>query len=70
MKIKIISDSTCDLSQEILEKYDITLVPLTIVKDGQAYADGGGDALGQNGNGQIPVKAQDHAENQKHGKAA
>ena len=40
MKIKIISDSTCDLSQEILEKYDITLVPLTIVKDGQAYADG------------------------------
>lgn len=40
MKIKIMSDSTCDLSQELLEKYDITLVPLTIVKDGKAYADG------------------------------
>ena len=26
MKIKILSDSTCDLSQELLEKYDITLV--------------------------------------------
>lgn len=40
MNIKIISDSTCDLSQELLEKYNITLVPLTIVKDGQAYSDG------------------------------
>ena len=40
MKIKVMSDSTCDLSQELLEKYDITLVPLTIVKDGKAYADG------------------------------
>ena len=40
MKIKIMSDSTCDLSQELLDKYDITLVPLTIVKDGKAYADG------------------------------
>jgi len=28
--VKIISDSTCDLSQEILEKYDITLTPLYI----------------------------------------
>ena len=40
MNIKIISDSTCDLSQELLEKYNITLVPLTIVKDGQAFSDG------------------------------
>lgn len=40
MKIKILSDSTCDLSQELIEKYDITIVPLTIVKDGQAYSDG------------------------------
>ena len=40
MKIKIISDSTCDLSQEIVDKYDITIVPLTIIKDGQAFADG------------------------------
>ena len=40
MNIKIISDSTCDLSQELLEKYDITLMPLTIVKEGKEYKDG------------------------------
>ena len=40
MKIKILSDSTCDLSAELLEKYNITLVPLTVIKDGQAYSDG------------------------------
>ena len=40
MRIKIISDSTCDLSKELLEKYDITLTPLTVVKDGQSYTDG------------------------------
>lgn len=40
MKIKILSDSTCDLSAELLEKYDITLVPLTIVKNGEAFSDG------------------------------
>ncbi len=40
MKIKILSDSTCDLSAELLEKYDITLVPLTIIKNGEAFADG------------------------------
>lgn len=40
MKIKILSDSTCDLSAELLEKYNITLVPLTVIKDGQSYSDG------------------------------
>ena len=40
MKIKITSDSTCDLSRELLEKYDITLMPLTVVKDGVEYKDG------------------------------
>lgn len=40
MNIKIMSDSTCDLSRELLEKYNITLVPLTIVKDGKAFSDG------------------------------
>ena len=39
MKIKILSDSTCDLSQELIEKYDITVLPLTVVKDGQSYHD-------------------------------
>jgi len=40
MKIKILSDSTCDLSKELLEKFDITVIPLTIIKDGQSYSDG------------------------------
>ncbi len=40
MKIKILSDSTCDLSQDILEKYDITLIPLSVIKDGVPYRDG------------------------------
>ena len=40
MKIKITYDSTCDLSAELLEKYDIALMPLTVVKDGVEYKDG------------------------------
>ncbi len=40
MKIKVLSDSTCDLSQELLDKYDITLTRLTVVKDGKDYTDG------------------------------
>lgn len=40
MKIKILSDSTCDLSQDLLQKYDITLIPLTVVKNGETFSDG------------------------------
>lgn len=40
MNIKIISDSTCDLSKELLEQNNISLVPLTIVKDDQSFQDG------------------------------
>ena len=40
MKIKICADSTCDLSPELIEKYDIRIIPLYIVKDGASYADG------------------------------
>ena len=39
MKIKILSDSTCDLSAELVEKYDITIVPLTVIKDGKPHTD-------------------------------
>lgn len=39
MRIKILSDSTCDLSPEILEKYNITLMPLTVIKDSQEFKD-------------------------------
>lgn len=37
--IKIMSDSTCDLSQDIIEKYDISLAPLSINIDGKVYKD-------------------------------
>ena len=40
MRIKILSDSTCDLPQELLTKYDIGIMPLTVVMDGQPYEDG------------------------------
>ena len=40
MKIKILSDSTCDLSQELLEAHDITLVPLTVIKNDEQFKDG------------------------------
>ena len=40
MKIKIMSDSTCDQSAELIEKNDITILPLTIIKDGKSYSDG------------------------------
>lgn len=39
MNIKILSDSTCDLPKELVEKYNITILPLTIIKDGVAYLD-------------------------------
>ena len=40
MNIKILSDSTCDLPQEILEKYNITMMPLAIIKEGKSFSDG------------------------------
>ena len=40
MKIKILSDSTCDLSAAQLAEHDIDLARLTIIKDGQPFLDG------------------------------
>lgn len=40
MNIKITSDSTCDLPQEVLDKYNITMIPLSVIKDGEAFTDG------------------------------
>ena len=39
-RIKILSDSTCDLTPALLQKYDITLTPLTVVKDDKPFRDG------------------------------
>ena len=38
--IKIISDSTCDLTKELLEKYDISILPLHIHLGEEEYQDG------------------------------
>ncbi len=40
MNIKILSDSTCDLSADLLEQHNITLVPLSVIKDGKDFKDG------------------------------
>ena len=38
--VKIISDSTCDLSKDLLEKYDIAILPLHILLGETEYRDG------------------------------
>ena len=40
MNIKILSDSTCDLSAQLLAENDITLVPLTVIKADEQFKDG------------------------------
>jgi DegV family protein with EDD domain len=40
MNIKILSDSTCDLSAQLLRENNITLIPLTVVKDDKEFKDG------------------------------
>ena len=39
-KIKIITDSTCDLTKELLEKYDITVIPLYVNFKETSFKDG------------------------------
>ena len=38
--IRIVADSTCDLSAELKEKYHIVTIPLCIVLEDQNYFDG------------------------------
>ena len=37
--IKLMADSTCDLSQDIVEKYNIGIAPLKVFIDGKTYRD-------------------------------
>ena len=39
-KVKIVADSTCDLSKDLLEKYQIGIVPTHVSLDGNNYRDG------------------------------
>jgi len=40
MKIRITADSTCDLSPALCEAYGVTLAPLSVLVDSDAYHDG------------------------------
>ena len=39
-KVAILSDSTCDLSKELLEQYNIDAIPLHVSFDEESYKDG------------------------------
>ena len=39
-KIKIIIDSTCDLTPEYIKEHDIEVVPLLVTHNGNEYKDG------------------------------
>ena len=39
-KVIVSSDSTCDLSPELLQKYDVKITPLSVEMDGRFYHDG------------------------------
>lgn len=39
-KIHLIADSTCDLSKELLEKYEVGIIPLSIILGETSYFDG------------------------------
>lgn len=40
MKIKITADSTCDLSEELVKRYNVGVIPLHVIMDGKVYSDG------------------------------
>lgn len=40
MKVKITSDSTCDLSKELVHKYNIDIIPLHLTCGGKVFTDG------------------------------
>jgi DegV family protein with EDD domain len=44
MKPGIVTDSTCDIPQYLVEQYGIEVVPSILILDGREYADGGGFA--------------------------
>ena len=38
--VQIIADSTCDLSQDLLEKYNVKILPLMINLEDDSFKDG------------------------------
>jgi DegV family protein with EDD domain len=42
MKTGIVTDSTCDLPRQLIEQYEIEVVPAILILEGREYADGNG----------------------------
>ena len=40
MSVKILSDSACDLPREIIDEYNIDILPIIVIKDDTEYLDG------------------------------
>ena len=40
MKVRMTADSTCDLSPELVRKYDVGIAPLSVIIDGEVFHDG------------------------------
>ena len=40
MKIRITADSTCDITKEIVEEYDFSIMPVGIIFGDDFYKDG------------------------------
>ncbi len=40
MKVRMTADSTCDLSPELIRKYDLGIAPLSVIIDGNVFHDG------------------------------
>jgi DegV family protein with EDD domain len=47
MKPGIVTDSTCDIPQYLIEQHGIEVVPSILIMDGREYVDGGGSARDQ-----------------------
>ena len=39
MKIRMTADSTCDLTPELIRKYEIGIAPLSVIIDGEVFHD-------------------------------
>ena len=59
MRIRISSDSTCDLSPELVARNDVSIIPLHIVKDGTPLRDV--EALAKPSAAAAAKAADDHA---------
>ena len=40
MKVGIVTDSTCDIHQSLIEQHELEVVPCILVMDGKEYVDG------------------------------